>query len=185
MKPTLLALATATLALPAAAQDTRGMDAHVHGVSTVEIAIEHGTVGIDLLSPGMDIVGFEYAASAAEDKDAVEAALRTLLVPETVVTLPEAAGCRLTEVLAHLHTGDHDHDHDHAEHDHDHADKAQHSEFHVSYAFACEDEAALTAIAFPFFDSFAGAQKIAAHYVTEAVAGQADVGRDAPTLTLE
>lgn len=199
MKPTLLALTAATLALPAAAQDTRGMDAHVHGVSTVEIAIEHGTVGIDLLSPGMDIVGFEYAASSAEDKDAVEAALRSLLVPETVVTLPEAAGCRLTEVLAHLHTGDHDHDavhdhaedhdhdhdHDHAEHDHDHADKAQHSEFHVSYAFACEDEDALTAIAFPFFDSFAGAQKIAAHYVTEAGAGQADLGRDAPTLTLK
>ncbi|MEC7300795.1 MAG: DUF2796 domain-containing protein [Pseudomonadota bacterium] len=221
MKPILLTLAAATLAFPAVAQDSREMEAHVHGVSKAEIAVEHGVVQINIHAPGMDIVGFEYAATSAEDKDAVEAAIRTFLMPENVVTLPKVAGCRLTEVLAHLHGDDHDHDdadahmagdhdkhdheehaeeghdhdHDHAEdhakddHDHeghdDHADDAQHSEFHVSYAFACEDEDALTTIVFPFFDRFGNAQEIEAQYVTETGAGQAEVTRDAPELTLE
>ncbi|WP_420556917.1 hypothetical protein [Roseovarius sp.] len=55
MKPIYLALATTTLAASAIAQDTRELDAHVHGVSTVEIAIKHGAIEINLLSPGMDI----------------------------------------------------------------------------------------------------------------------------------
>lgn len=225
MKPILLALAATSLAVPAVAQETREMGAHVHGVSNAEIAVEHGKVEISILSPGMDIVGFEYEASSAEDKDAVEAAIRTMLVPENIVTLPEAAGCRLTEVLAHLHAGDHDHDdanahmdddhdhehnahaegddhdhdhdahaegddHDHeheahAEHDHDHGDEAHHSEFHVSYGFACDDEDALTTIAFPFFDQFGNAHEILAQYVTETGAGQAEIGRAAPKLTLD
>ena len=196
MKPIHLALAASTLATPVFAQDTREMDAHVHGVSTAEIAVEHGKAEINIHAPGMDIVGFEYEATSAEDKDAVEAAIRIMLMPENVVTLPEAAGCRLTEVLAHLHGGDHDHDdtdahmdddHDHEDHDeeHDHADEAQHSEFHVSYAFACEDEDALTTINFPFFDQFGNAQEIEAQYVTESGAGQAEITRDAPELTLE
>ncbi len=205
MKPILMSLAALCLATPAIAQTTREMEAHVHGVSKAEIAVEHGTVKINFLSPGMDIVGFEYAAESAGDKDAVEAAIRALLVPENIVTLPEAAGCRLTEVLAHLHDGEHDHDdaddhaegdHDHAEgedhedhaaegHDDDHDEGAQHSEFHVSYAFACEDGDALTAITFPFFDQFASAEEIEAQFVTESGAGQAELTRDSRKLTLE
>ncbi len=133
MKPILLALAATSIAAPVFAQDTREMDAHVHGVSTAEIAAEHGKLEINLLSPGMDIVGFEYEARSAEDKDAVEAAIRQFLSPEEIVTLPQSAGCRLTEVLAHLHSGDHDHDEehgeDHAEHDHgdEHAEGEDHA----------------------------------------------------------
>ncbi len=211
MKPILLALAATSFAIPVNAQGKREMDAHVHGVSKAEIALEHGKLEINIHAPGMDIVGFEYAASSAEDKDAVEAAIRTMLSPENIVTLPEAAGCRLSEVLAHLHWVDHDHDdadahmdgdQDHEEHtegdDHDHdghaeddhdrddnADESHHSEFHVSYAFACEDEDALTTITFPFFDQFENAQEIEAQYVTESGAGQAEIPRDAPELTLE
>ena len=203
MKPIHLALAASTLAAPVFAQDTREMDAHVHGVSTAEIAVEHGKVEINIHAPGMDIVGFEYEATSAEDKDAVEAAIRTMLMPENMVALPEAVGCRLTEVLAHLHGGDHDHDDAdaHMEEDHDHdddhehedhaegddhdADEAQHSEFHVSYAFACDDEDELTTISFPFFDQFGNAQEIEAQYVTDAGAGSAEITRDAPELTLE
>lgn len=208
MRAIRLALAASTLATPVFAQDTREMDAHVHGVSTAEIAVEHGKVEINIHAPGMDIVGFEYEATSAEDKDAVEAAIRTMLMPENVVTLPEAAGCRLTEVLAHLHGDDHDHDdtsahmgddhdhqdhaegddHDHEDHaadDHDHSDEAQHREFHVSYAFACDEEDALTTISFPFFDQFGNAQEIEAQYVTETGAGQAEITRSAPELALE
>lgn len=211
MKPTLIALAAASFAVPALAQETRELDAHVHGVSTAEIAIEHGKIEIKLLSPGMDIVGFEYGASSAKDKDAVEAAIRQFLAPDEIVTLPEAASCRLTEVLAHLHSGEHDHhyeehDDEHEEHDDDHAhdeghdddghdheehaedeheEGAEHSEFHVRYIFACEDEDALTSVSFPFFERFENAQEIEVKFVTETGAGTAELTRDASVLTFE
>lgn len=209
MKTIHLALLASVAATPLLAQETREMDAHVHGVSTLELAVENGTLEMNLLSPGMDIVGFEYEASTDADKDAVEAAIRAMLVPENIVTLPEAAECRLTEVLAHLHTGDHEHeegeDHDHAggaghddhaegeeheheEHaegaDHDHEEGAEHSEFHASYSFACAHPEELTTIGFPFFDRFENAQEIEAQFVTDAGAGSAEIGRDAPELTL-
>jgi hypothetical protein len=199
MKRSLLLLTTASLASPAAAQETREMAAHEHGVSSAEIAVEHGRVEINIHAPGMDIVGFEHVASSSEDKDSVAAAIRQFLVPEEIVSLPEAADCRLTEVVAHLHGGAHDEeghgdhseeeDHDHEEHDHaekDHAAKgAEHSEFHVTYGFDCEDESALTAIAFPFFERFQAAREIEVQYVTEAGAGQAELTPGAPELTLE
>ncbi|WP_298494766.1 DUF2796 domain-containing protein [uncultured Maritimibacter sp.] len=138
------ALATLALATtPLVAQDDaqREMGAHVHGISTLELAVEGNALEMNLLSPGMDIVGFEYVAESEADKDAVEAAIRTMLMPENIVTLPEAAECRLTEVLAHLHAGDHDHDDmdEHAEgeahdHDHDHAEGEDHDHDHEAHA---------------------------------------------------
>ena len=190
MKRTVLTLAAASISAPALAHDKREMDAHVHGVTVAEIAVEHGVIEISLLSPGMDIVGFEYEATSAEDKDAVETAIRHFLVPEDIVILPEAAGCRLTEVRAHLNSNDHDHDHDHGEEHADHihekpADGAGHSEFRISYAYACDDEEALTSIGFPFFERFENAQEIDARYVTETRAGSAELSRDAFVLKLE
>lgn len=201
MTRTLLVLAAFAMTSPALAQESREMDAHVHGVSTAKIAVDHGTVEIDILSPGMDIVGFEYPAASDAEKDAVAAAVRTLLIPENIVTLPQAAGCRLTGVLAHLHGGSHGHGdehageegHDHEDHeDHeDHADAhghdegaGEHSEFHVRYGFSCADEDALTTVGFPFFDQFENAQEIEAEFVTETGAGAAEIDRGEAELSL-
>lgn len=136
MKRTTLAIVAATMAAPAAAEETRGMGAHVHGVSTVEIAVEDGVMELDLRAPGMDIVGFEHEATSPGDKDAVEDAIRMFLTPEDIVTLPEGAGCRVMEVLAHLHSGgdEHGHDHGHAVeegHDHDHGEGEDHDHEHA------------------------------------------------------
>lgn len=202
---TLLAAVAAT---PLMAQEQRQMGAHVHGTSALDIAVEDNRVSLDLHAPGMDIVGFEYEAATDADKDAVEAAIGQFLRPDEIVTLPDAAGCRLSEVLAHLHAGDHDHedadahaageDHAHAEGEdhaegethaegesHDHADGEEHSEFHVRYEYTCDDTGALTTITFPFFERFEGAQQIAVQHVTAGGAGAAQLTRDAAQLTLE
>lgn len=203
MKTISLAILASLTAGPILAQETREMGAHVHGVSTLELAVEDGLVEMNLLSPGMDIVGFEYEASTDADKDSVEAAIRAMLTPENIVVLPDAAECRLTEVLAHLHSGDHDHDdededHHHAEdaghedhddhaegEDHDQAGGDRHNEFHLRYEFACERPEALTSVAFPFFARFQNAQEIEAQYVTAAGAGTAEIGRDTAVLKLD
>ncbi|EKE73511.1 MULTISPECIES: DUF2796 domain-containing protein [Roseobacteraceae] len=203
MKPIRFALLASLTAAPLWAQETREMDAHVHGVSTLELAVEGEIIEMNLMSPGMDLVGFEYAASTDADKDKVEAAIRTLLLPENVIALPKAAGCRLTEVLAHLHAGDHDDDHDDDQdddhdqdaateaHSHDdgddhaHTEGAAHSEFHARYIFACAQPQELTTLGFPFFERFENAHEIEAHYVTATGAGAAEINRSVAKLTLD
>ncbi|MFD0857832.1 zinc uptake protein ZrgA [Roseovarius aquimarinus] len=144
MKISYVAFAAVIAASAAKAEEARQMDAHVHGVSSLELALEAGALEINLTSPGADIVGFEYAAATEAEKDAVDAAIRIFAAPENVLALPEAAGCRLTEVLAHLHAGDahghahedeHEHEHEHGEEhehaegdDHDHGDEHEHAE---------------------------------------------------------
>ncbi len=200
MKSITLVLLASVAAAPLLAQENREMGAHVHGVSLLELAIEGNSVQMNLTSPGMDIVGFEYAPSTDADKDAVEAAIRTMLMPENIVTLPDAAECRLTEVLAHLHVGGDDHkdgekhdhakgeDHAHEDHakdeDHAHEEGAAHSELHARYIFACEHPEKVTTVGFPFFERFQNAQEIEAQFVTDAGAGTAEISRDAATLTL-
>lgn len=194
MKSQTLALLTAVFAVPAAAQDHREMDAHVHGVTKLELAIEAGRVEIALHAPGMDIVGFEHAPGSDVDEAAVEAAVAYLMAPENVIALPEAAGCSLAEATAELEGDDEDHGEEHAEHEHEehehdeeHAedDHSGHSEFHAAYAFTCTGPEALTEIGFPFFETFPNAEEIEAQFVTETGAGSAEIPRAAPKLTLQ
>jgi hypothetical protein len=201
MKTLATVILASCIAVPAHAQETRELGTHVHGVSTLQVAVEHGTLSLDLTSPGLDIVGFEYAASTDADKDAVAMAVGQFLKPDDILTLPNAAGCRLSAASAHLHSdddNDEDHDDHAAEHDDhdDHADAehaedadhktegATHSAFHATYTYSCDAPDALTSLSFPFFDQFANAQEIEAEYVTAAGAGRAEISRDVAQLDL-
>ena len=205
-KSLIAAAALAGLTVTAAAQEHRELGAHVHGVSTLDVALEDGTLTLDLHAPGMDIVGFEHAASSAADKDAVASAIGQFTRPGELFLLDDAAHCRLAEVVAHLHTGEHDvllpqaegHAEDHAEDHEAHAEDAPaqgedahasrehggHSEFHARYAFACDAPDHLAAVGLLFFDVFANAQEVEATVVTDAGAAKAEVRRDDPTLPL-
>lgn len=86
--------------------------------------------------------------------------------------------------------GHDDHGHDeHAHDDHAHDDhageaKATHTEFHATYTLTCADPAAITTVAFPYFDLFENAQEVEVQVVTGAGAQAFEVERDAPTVDL-
>jgi len=135
-------------ALPAHADETRALDAHVHGSGALNIAVAGNQIALELEVPGFDIVGFEYAATSEADKAAIAAALETLGDPSKIFAFPATAGCAVTNVAVDLHgdgaghadahghdagdephgaeAEDKDHDHDdhgdeaHADHAHDH-----------------------------------------------------------------
>lgn len=121
MKQTFSLIALAA-AFPAFAEDARELDAHEHGVGTLNIAIDGTTVAMAFEAPGADIVGFEYAAESDADLAAIDAAVATLGAPLELFVMPDAAGCTVVETVAELESeGGHD---DHGEeHDYDHADK--------------------------------------------------------------
>ena len=120
----LVVVAAAAVGFSAVAEEKRELDAHEHGHSALNIAIEGDKVEMEFEAPGADIVGFEYAAKTDEDKAAIEAAEKTLADPLALFTPPEAAGCSVTAADAHL-VGDEHHE-EHADHDdHDHEEHAE------------------------------------------------------------
>ncbi len=161
-----------------AANDTRELDAHEHGVGQLDIAFDGAIVAMEFHAPGADIVGFEYKANSAEDRAAVDAAVATLARPLDLFVLPQAAGCSVVQAGAALE-GDDGHDHDH-----DHADEKVHSEFHATYTLNCAQPEALTEINFAYFDEFENALEVEVQVVTGAGAQAFEVVRDAPTLDL-
>ena len=199
--PLISALAVSSFALlsPAFAEDEhRELGAHVHGHGTLNIAIEDKRVALELEVAGMDVVGFEHAASTPEQKAAVDKAKGLLEKPLDVFALPAAAGCSAAETKVVIETeahGDHDHDHDkgdakgdhdHDGHDHDHGDKAEggHSHFHATYALDCTSPAELTTITFNYFKLFAGAKELTVNVVGAKGQSSYEVSRDKPTLDL-
>jgi Protein of unknown function (DUF2796) len=182
----------------AAADDTRQLDAHVHGESKLSIALEAGNVSMVLEAPAADIVGFEYEPSTDEQKAAVENAKAVLANPLDLFVLPDKAGCTVTSVSVehlfeeHEHEDDahheedgHDADHD-AEHNEDHEDHEEgtHSEFRASYELACSDPVRLNTIDFAFFDRFPNAQVIDVQAIGETGQSGFEVERGSPTISL-
>ena len=115
----------------AIAEETRQLDTHEHGVGHFNVAFDAGQIAMELHAPGADIVGFEYAATRAEDRAQVDAAVATLARPLDLFSLPDAAGCSVVEARASLESEVEDDHDDHAEHeddDHDHDGHAEHKE---------------------------------------------------------
>lgn len=118
--------------LPVVAQETRQLDAHVHGTGELQIAIEGTTVAMDFTVPGADIVGFEHAPGSDADRAAIDAALAQFADAFTLFTIEGDAGCTAVTTVNHTHGygigDDHDHDQghdDHAHDDHDHGHEAE------------------------------------------------------------
>lgn len=196
-------------AFPAFAENARALDAHEHGVGTLNIAIDGTTVAMAFEAPGADIVGFEYAAESEMDLAAIDAAVATLGGPLDLFVMTDAANCSLVATQAALegedghdeddHTGEEHDDHvdeghdnhtdeDHEEHAHkehdDHADEGGHTEFHAEYTLTCDKPNALTEITFAYFEAFPNAQEVEVQMITASGAQAFEVTRDAPVLDL-
>ena len=182
MKKTFSLIALAA-AFPAFAEDSRELDAHEHGVGTLNIAIDGKTVAMAFEAPGADIVGFEYAAENDIDLAAIEAAVATLDAPLDLFVMSDVANCSLVEAQAALE-GEDGHD-DHGDEDHaEHAEEAGHTEFHAEYTLTCDDPDALTNITFAYFEAFPNAQEVEVQVISVSGAQAFEVTRDAPVLDL-
>jgi hypothetical protein len=191
-------------AFPAFAEDSRQLDAHEHGVGTLNMAIEGATVAMTFEAPGAYIVGFEYVAESDTDLAAIDAAIATLVAPLDLFVMPDAAGCSVVEAQAELEREDGHDDHgddghdsgshgdhaeeghgDHGDEDHaDHANEAGHTEFHAEYTLTCDTPDALTEMTFAYFEAFPNAQEVQVQIITAAGAQAFEVERDAPVLNL-
>ncbi len=152
---TLLASAALALSFPVLADDHQhSLEAHVHGIGTLNIALENQLLELQFESPAMNIIGFEYQPTTEADIQSVKAAQNTLSNAAELFAFSPAAQCRLTSVSIEnallkgsgAHEHDHDHDHDHeSQHEADIAEH-QHNDISAHYQYHCATPAQLNSI---------------------------------------
>ena len=138
--------------------------AHVHGLATLNIALEGQILELQLDSPAMNIVGFEYQPSSAADKKTLADAERTLKNEQLLFKLSQDAQCALSAVSIDNDLAEHADEH---AHDDKHDAEHQHSDIQVSYQFNCAQPNKLTGIDLAgFFKAFPLTEKIYLQLIT-------------------
>ena len=167
--------------------ERRELGAHEHGHSVLNIAIEGDRIEMELMAPGMDIVGFEHAAETDEHKAAVTEAEAILSDPLALFVLPDDAGCATETAAVELEAeqeGEHGEEHVEEEHA-EQEGEASHTEFHAEYAIICDSPHNLGTIEFIFFEHFPGAEEIEVTVITEDGQTRYEVERAAPRIDLK
>jgi hypothetical protein len=194
-----------------AEKSTESLDAHVHGLSELTIAMDAKTIELQLISPAMNLVGFEYKASSKQDIATVKQA-ELLLEQQDSLFLIAGGDCEhlstsidsdgLLEAGAHEDQEKHDDHHDHEKHDDhddhekhddhgkhdDHSEHDQgetHSEMVASYSFTCKDTSKLSSIKVALFTSFPGIHKVNTLWVTPSKQGSSMLSAKNSTINLK
>ena len=158
------------LALPLSAladDHQHSLGAHVHGLGTLNIALENQRLELQLTSPAMNIVGFEYQPTTAADLQSVKAAQSNLSHAAELFVLSPAAQCRLTSVsidnplLTESDTHEHEHEHEHESQPTAQIAEHQHSDISAHYQYHCAKPARLNSIDLAgLFKQFSQTEKI-------------------------
>ena len=183
-----------------AERGAESLDAHVHGLSELTIAMDAKSIEIQLISPAMNLVGFEYKASSKQDIAAVKQA-ELILGQQDLLFLIAGGGCQhlstsidsgdlLESESHHEKHDDHDKHNDHDDHekhddhdDHDGHDQGEtHSEMVASYSYTCKDSSKLSSLTVGLFTSFTGIHKINTLWVTPSKQGSNMLSAKNPTI---
>ena len=117
--------------------DKKGsLDAHVHGLSIINVVQEKNKVLFNIEMPGFDTVGFEYKAKSPKDKDLVKNPLDMLKNPVNLFSIPSAANCKISNNSSTI------------------LEEKNHTEFRAKYEYNCSNITEFSSITFNIFDSF-------------------------------
>ena len=117
--------------------DKKGsLDAHLHGLSVINVVQEKNKILFDIEMPGFDVVGFEHKAKSQNDKDLVKKALNMLKNPDKLFIIPSEASCKISNNSSTI------------------LEEKNHTEFRARYEYNCSNVAKFSSITFNIFDSF-------------------------------
>jgi hypothetical protein len=91
---------SSTICIASGEDGHRQHGAHVHGIAQMNLAVDGKSVYLELASPAMNIVGFEYMPSSDQDQHAVHEAAEKLEDGDSLFEFSKAAGC--TMVIAEI-----------------------------------------------------------------------------------
>ena len=142
---------------------------HVHGDVHLNIVKENHLLEIILISPAVNIVGFEHLVSNAEERSAVEKANSLLAQYKKMFSFQNEA-CKHLETSmvqsgpTEINIGEPSHD----GHQHVH-DKNTHSDFEVLYRYRCVKE--MTSLSVNLKDYFPGVSQINVRWIKDGAQG--------------
>ena len=176
-----------------AAEETRQVDKHEHGVGELNIAVEGSAINLEFMIPGADIVGFEYEAKSDSDIALVNTALSKFQDFENIFTLSSSGNCNLVDAEIEINQGDehedehnHEDEHEHEdEHDHDEHEEEAHNEFVAHYSFTCGNVKEIDRIDFPYFTTFPNSGELEIQFVSEVGSTSFEVEGDKPFIDLK
>lgn len=138
-------------------------DAHEHGVVMLDAVIEGKLLDVVLITPAVNVVGFEHSPETEAQKAEVLEAINTMKQGYKVIKLPSAALCLLKEadvdqtLLELQHEVEHEHEQEHG-----------HADIKVHYQFSCAKPAQLTTMTVGLFDQFPMVESVRYQFVTQA-----------------
>ena len=89
-----------TLGVALAAGAHAAEHAHVHGVVTLNVAVDANQVSVQIEAPLDSLVGFEHAPRTAAQKQAVQTMFDRFAAPQSLVELAPTAQCTLAKSSA-------------------------------------------------------------------------------------
>lgn len=171
-------------ALPGDGTETHGP--HEHGAATLALVLEGETLVVELLTPAVNLLGFEHLPESDAERTALQAAVATLQRGGELLGLPAAAQCRQqsaqieSPLLAVYDNRDRQRPADAPV-----AAAGAHADVEISYRFGCAAPAALGALDLQLFARFPGLQRLAVEWVIETRQSAATATPAQPRVTLE
>ncbi len=142
---------------------------HVHGDVDLNIVKENDILEITLISPAVNIVGFEHPVSNAKERLAVEKANLKLSQHEEMFSFHNDSCEHLeTSMIQSGPTEKNRSEPSHDGHQHEH-DKNVHSEFEILYRYRCVKE--VTSLSVNLKDHFSGISQINVRWIKDGVQG--------------
>lgn len=155
------------------------LDSHVHGLSEIMLAIEGKKLNIQLISPAVNLIGFEHRASNKKEAAIVNNA-KALLSNTALLFAFSGGDCSLintnVEVLALIRPDENENGHEHQPKDNKNAHEdhrgqqvshENHTQVVANYRYHCEEKSSLAAVNVLVFDQFPGVHKIRAMWITD------------------
>ena len=130
-------------------KDKKSLDAHVHGVSVLNLVQDMKQLSFEFEMPGFDVVGFEYKAKKKEDIKKVRNALSILSDYKNMINVPTNANCKEKKSSAKV------------------INEGSHSEFISQYLLICEKISSIKNIQIKYFDSFPFSKELNINLITK------------------
>jgi hypothetical protein len=141
---------------------------HVHGIVTLNLALEGGLLSAQLETPALHVLGFENAPNTPEQKSASTAADSWLQSGKNILAVPRNAGCRLERVdykAPKLGPG--------------------HADYRARFDFRCSNPAALGWTDFSALDKLKDVEKVEVNLITASAQRQITLQGGARRITLQ
>ncbi len=176
IRAALLTLAALTTNTPWAGDPHH--DAHAHGSAELNVVRDGGELYVELISPAVNIVGFEHAPSSDAEKRSVATAAAVLRDGDRLLGFDVTAGCRMQDaelssvLLAEVASTRGRYE------QHDHDAHAGHADIAVDYHFVCTNPDQLRHIDVRLFDTFPGVERLHVQFVLGNRQGAAELTDD-------